>query len=95
MDSEVILHYEQFVMKAKHADKEHLIVFTVPLFEPLPPSYFIRILSDKWLYSETVLPVSFRHLILPEKILSFSDVLDVAVKTETLKWPIATEVFGE
>jgi pre-mRNA-splicing helicase BRR2 len=94
VDSEVILHYEQFVMKMKHSDKEHLVIFTVPLFEPLPPQYFIRVVSDKWLGCETLLPVSFKHLILPEKLLEPSPILDIAVKTAALKWPAAEEILN-
>lgn len=67
VDSEIILHYEQFMLKRKLSDLEHVVVFTVPLFEPLPPNYYIRAISDKWIHSETVISVSFRHLILPEK----------------------------
>lgn len=49
----------------------------VPVFDPLPPLYFIRIVSDRWLGSETVMPVSFRHLILPEKYPPPSELLDL------------------
>lgn len=48
-------------------DQQHLITFTVPLHEPMPPQYFIKVISDRWIQSETVLPVSFKHLILPER----------------------------
>ena len=49
VDSEIILHHEYFLLKAKYASDEHIIKFFVPVFEPLPPQYFIRIVSDKWL----------------------------------------------
>jgi len=49
VDSEIILHHEYFLLKAKYATDEHTIKFFVPVFEPLPPQYFIRIVSDKWL----------------------------------------------
>ncbi|WP_459806231.1 hypothetical protein, partial [Herbidospora sp. RD11066] len=55
----------------------HTLKFFVPVFEPLPPQYFIRIVSDKWLGSETQLPVSFRHLILPEKNPPPTELLDL------------------
>ena len=29
--------------------------------------YFIRVVSDRWINAQTLLPVSFRHLILPDK----------------------------
>ncbi|KAM7028565.1 LOW QUALITY PROTEIN: U5 small nuclear ribonucleoprotein 200 kDa helicase [Acridotheres tristis] len=76
VDSEVILHHEYFLLKAKYAQDEHLVTFFVPVFEPLPPQYFIRVVSDRWLSCETQLPVSFRHLILPEKYPPPTELLD-------------------
>jgi pre-mRNA-splicing helicase BRR2 len=49
----------------------------VPVFEPLPPQYFLRVVSDRWIGSETQLPISFRHLILPEKNLPPTELLDL------------------
>ncbi|KPP72642.1 U5 small nuclear ribonucleoprotein 200 kDa helicase-like [Scleropages formosus] len=77
VDSEVILHHEYFLLKAKYAQDEHLVTFFVPVFEPLPPQYFIRVTSDRWLSCETQLPVSFRHLILPEKYPPPTELLDL------------------
>ncbi|GLH06524.1 Putative U5 small nuclear ribonucleoprotein 200 kDa helicase [Gryllus bimaculatus] len=77
VDSEVILHHEYFLLKAKYATDEHLVKFFVPVFEPLPPQYFLRIVSDRWIGAETQLPVSFRHLILPEKNLPPTELLDL------------------
>lgn len=61
VDSEVILHHEYFLLKAKYAQDEHLITFFVPVFEPLPPQYFIRVVSDRWL-CEYLLSVSPRNI---------------------------------
>uniref|UniRef100_A0A336M1D6 U5 small nuclear ribonucleoprotein 200 kDa helicase n=1 Tax=Culicoides sonorensis TaxID=179676 RepID=A0A336M1D6_CULSO len=77
VDSEVILHHEFFLLKQKYCTDEHLVKFFVPVFEPLPPQYFLRIISDRWIASETQLPVSFRHLILPEKTMPPTELLDL------------------
>ncbi|KAJ8969793.1 hypothetical protein NQ314_001578 [Rhamnusium bicolor] len=77
VDSEVILHHEYFLLKAKYCQDEHLVKFFVPIFEPLPPQYFLRIVSDRWIGAETQLPVSFRHLILPEKNFPPTELLDL------------------
>ncbi len=37
----------------------------------------VQVVSDKWLQCETVLPVSFRHLILPEKYPPPTELLDL------------------
>jgi pre-mRNA-splicing helicase BRR2 len=67
VDGEHILHHEYFVLKQRYAEEEHFVSFTVPLFEPLPPNYYVTVVADRWLHCETKLPVSFKHLILPEK----------------------------
>jgi pre-mRNA-splicing helicase BRR2 len=77
VDSEVILHHEFFLLKSKYASDEHAVEFFVPVFDPLPPQYFIRVVSDSWIGSETQLPVSFRHLILPEKNPPPTELLDL------------------
>ncbi|XP_065880801.1 DExH-box ATP-dependent RNA helicase DExH12-like [Euphorbia lathyris] len=76
-DGEYILHHEYFMLKKQYVDEDHTLNFTVPIYEPLPPQYFIRVVSDKWLGSQTVLPVSFRHLILPEKYPPPTELLDL------------------
>ncbi|KAG7298292.1 hypothetical protein JYU34_017890 [Plutella xylostella] len=77
VDSEVILHHEMFLLKSKYCEQEHTVTIYVPLFEPPPPQYFLRIVSDRWIGSETQLPVSFRHLILPEKSAPPTELLDL------------------
>jgi len=77
VDGEAILHHEYFLLKAKYSQDEHAVRFFVPVFEPLPPQYFIKIVSDRWLHSETQLPVSFRYLLLPEKNPPPTELLDL------------------
>ncbi|KAF3549948.1 hypothetical protein DY000_02009797, partial [Brassica cretica] len=76
-DCEKILHHECFLLKKQYISEDHTLTFTVPIFEPLPPQYFVRVVSDKWLGSQTVLPVSFRHLVLPEKHPPPTELLDL------------------
>ncbi|KAH6769435.1 U5 small nuclear ribonucleoprotein helicase [Perilla frutescens var. frutescens] len=76
-DGEQILHHEYFMLKKQYIDEDHTLNFTVPIYEPLPPQYFINVVSDRWLGSQTVLPVSFRHLILPEKYPPPTELLDL------------------
>lgn len=76
-DGEYILYHEYFLLKKQYIDEDHTLNFTVPIYEPLPPQYFIRVVSDRWLGSQSVLPVSFRHLILPEKYPPPTELLDL------------------
>jgi pre-mRNA-splicing helicase BRR2 len=76
-DSEIILHNEIFVLKKKNAEKDHRLSFIVPMIEPKPPQYFIRVVSEKWLNCERLLPISFKHTILPEKFPPHTGLLDL------------------
>ncbi|KAJ0262500.1 DExH-box ATP-dependent RNA helicase DExH13 [Hirschfeldia incana] len=76
-DGERILYHEYFLLKKQYLDDDHTLNFTVPILEPLPSQYFIRVVSEKWLGSLTVLPISFRHLILPEKYPPPTELLDL------------------
>lgn len=48
-DSENLLHSEYFLLKkaiveaSVKENKDHTITFTVPISEPLPPQYFVRV----------------------------------------------------
>lgn len=53
------------------------LVFTIPISEPLPTQYMIKVASDRWLGCERSEPVSFRHLILPEQHPPNTDLLDL------------------
>lgn len=45
--SEVILHNEFFLLKARYAADEHMLKFFVPVYEPLSPHYFLRYENEK------------------------------------------------
>ncbi|KAL1375622.1 hypothetical protein pipiens_004616 [Culex pipiens pipiens] len=96
VDSEVILHHEYFLLKYKYCQDDHLVKFFVLVFEPLPPQYFLRIVSDRWIGAETQLPVSFRHLILPEKNLPPTELLDLQpLPISALREPRFEELYAD
>lgn len=76
-NTETILHAELFVLKKQYAGETHFVSFSVPMFEPMPPMYFIKVISDRWIGSEAVLPVSFQRLILPERNPRETELLDL------------------
>ena len=80
-DGESILCHDQFLLRKSYAESEmneHLVEFTVPITEkPMPPNYFISVVSDRWMHSETKLAVSFQKLILPEKFPAHTPLLDL------------------
>ena len=66
-DNELLLHVDQFLLKRAHATFSHDLDFTVTLTDPLPANYFVAVVSDRWIASETRLALSFKNLHLPEK----------------------------
>ncbi|CAI7914180.1 unnamed protein product, partial [Closterium sp. NIES-54] len=67
-ENEHIYHTEYFILSKKMmAQGTHTLTFTIPIFEPLPPQYYVRAISDNWLSSSSTHTISFHHLILPER----------------------------
>jgi len=77
VNCENILHHEYFSLKSSASEDDHALVFSVPILEPLSPAYFIRVISDSWLHSESVLPISFDKMILPAKFPAPTELLDL------------------
>ena len=68
----------------------------VPLFDPLPPQYFIKVISDRWLQAEHVIPVSFKNLILPEKYAAPTPLLDMHPRlTSELDFEEAAQIYED
>ncbi|KAI0070649.1 Sec63-domain-containing protein [Panus rudis PR-1116 ss-1] len=77
VDGEIVLFHDQFILRQRYSQDDHNLTLTVPMFEPVPPNYYISVVSDRWLHAETRLPISFKHLILPEKFPQPTPLLDL------------------
>ena len=53
------------------------LIFTIPIQEPYPTQYLIRVVSDRYLGCSQTFPVSFKNLILPEDYPPHTDLLDL------------------
>jgi pre-mRNA-splicing helicase BRR2 len=88
-DGEEILFHDQFILRREFAQGEvtdHIMEFTVPISDPIPPHYFLQIISDRWMHSETKVAVSFQKLILPERFPPHTPLLDIQrVPVQALK----------
>lgn len=79
-DGEKILFHDQFLLRKEYATaetNEHVVDFTVEITEPMPPNYFITVVSDRWMHAESKLALSFQKLILPEKFPAPTPLLDL------------------
>ncbi|KAI6657394.1 hypothetical protein LOD99_142 [Oopsacas minuta] len=104
------MYYSEFVSinkKQIRTEEDIELVFTIPIFEPIPAQYLLYAVSDIWLHCETIETLSFKHLVLPEIYPPHSELLDLqplkktALKNEdyesifTFSYfnPIQTQVF--
>ena len=74
------MYYNEFVSISKkqvRSEEDIELVFTIPIFEPIPAQYLLVAISDIWLHSETIETLSFKHLILPEIYPPHSELLDL------------------
>ncbi|XP_050739858.1 activating signal cointegrator 1 complex subunit 3-like [Eriocheir sinensis] len=108
-DTNHMYHHEQFTLTKKQVVRQvdTQLVFTIPIFEPMPTQYYIRAISDRWLNCESTCVVNFRNLILPERHPPHTDLLDLdplpvtALNNSTLEMlypfthfnPIQTQLF--
>jgi len=78
-ENEHIYHTETWILTKKMASERnpHTVAFTIPIFEPLPSQYYVRVLSEHWLHAEAMLPISLKGLILPDKHRTHTELLDL------------------
>ncbi|GAV70037.1 DEAD domain-containing protein/Helicase_C domain-containing protein/Sec63 domain-containing protein [Cephalotus follicularis] len=77
-ENDHIYHSELFTLtKRMTIGEPQKLSFTVPIFEPHPPQYYIRAVSDSWLQSEAFYTISFQNLLLPEAQTSHTELLDL------------------
>ncbi|KMS97778.1 hypothetical protein BVRB_5g123420 [Beta vulgaris subsp. vulgaris] len=77
-ENDHIYHSELFTLSKKAARGEpQKLSFTVPIFEPHPPQYYIRAVSDSWLQSESFYTISLHNLALPDAHTSHTELLDL------------------
>lgn len=67
---------------------------TIPLKEPLPPQYYIRVSNENWLGTNVWIPLSFKHLVLPEHHPPLTELLPLQpLPVQALKNPIYESLY--
>lgn len=94
-NGEKILYTDSFLIRRNYINQEHLIDFTVPVDAPIPPNYFVTLISEKWLHCEYRIPVVLNSLKLPKKFPAPTPLLDLhPVPVTDLKVPEFVEAFN-
>lgn len=79
-DGEDILFHDTFLLRKDYVvseANEHIVDFTVPITDPMPPNYFVSVVSDRWMHAQTRLAIPFQKLILPEKFPAHTELLEL------------------
>ena len=77
-ENEKMYHSETWTMTKKMwREGAQKLAFAVPISEPLPPQYYIRVVSESWLGCESLVAVSFKGLLLPERHPPHTELLDL------------------
>ena len=101
------LHHTHSLTPQVVTGESQELVFAIPISDPLPPQYIVRLTSDRWLGAEATVAISFKHLILPEihpphtKLLDLHPLPVTALKNHSYESlypfsyfnPIQTQVF--
>lgn len=78
-DNNHMYHHEHVSITKKQVMRGEVqnLIFTIPIFEPLPNQYYVRAISDKWLGCESSCVMNFQTLILPERHPPNTDLLNL------------------
>jgi len=57
-------HNEYILFSRRNHPEPTTLEVVVPVFDPMPQQYFIRVVSDSWVGCESLIPVSFRHVLM-------------------------------
>ena len=77
-ETERIYHQETWMLsKSMMKEETHRITFAIPISEPLPSQYIVRVINDSWLGSEASMPISFKRMILPGAMAAHTELLDL------------------
>jgi activating signal cointegrator complex subunit 3 len=73
----MILHHQYLLLKYEDFGSPQVMEFTVPLYDPKPSYYNVRIHSERWLGSESYDKIDLEHIVLPESFPPQTDLLNL------------------
>uniref|UniRef100_A0A914XKB1 Activating signal cointegrator 1 complex subunit 3 n=1 Tax=Plectus sambesii TaxID=2011161 RepID=A0A914XKB1_9BILA len=79
-DENYIYHHDYFLISKKQVDTHEMqrLTFTIPVSDrQMPSQYLVHAASDHWVGPETVVPVSFHNIVLPDQHRPHTDLLNL------------------
>lgn len=101
VDQEHVLFSDTFILRKSQCQRGESFFVTInaPILNPLPPLYFVRLISDRWLHCESKLPISLLKLKLPDECTPPTPLLDLppfSTEAAFTKYPeLVSQVFPE
>ena len=59
-ENEYVYHSEHLLITKRQKDEEHKLEITIPIREPMPPQYYVRVVSDRWVVTLDINAAFFR-----------------------------------
>lgn len=76
-DGHVLLHYDRFNVSRERSDCIFTRSFLVPVYEPCSPTFFISVVSDRWLGCYSSVPISVMRMQTPDLFSTPNELLDL------------------
>ena len=76
-DNDRVYHHEHILISRRSHVSPIDLEVKVPVFDPPPSQYYLYIVSDTWVGCESVTPVLFKHLLLPDREMPYTDLLNI------------------
>ncbi|RHZ82001.1 hypothetical protein Glove_115g19 [Diversispora epigaea] len=86
-------HSEYFILRKKHLGESQKLGFTIAVRDPLPAQLYIKVVSDRWIGAENVLPVSLNNIVLPDHYDEHTELLNLSpIPVSGLKNTVLEEI---
>ncbi len=95
-ENEYVYHSEYYILLKRQKNEIKVFEVTIPVRDPLPPQYYIRVISDVWVGCETVTTVSFQHVMMPTMLANaHTNLMDLHPLPKTaLQNPLFEELYS-
>ena len=72
------IYHHEFITFSRRTYRDPLLLeLSIPAFSPLPAYYHVRVVSDRWVGVEILLPVSLQDVKMPAQAMTHTDLLDL------------------
>eukprot|EP00760_Papus_ankaliazontas_P014016 PhM_4_TR15938/c0_g1_i1/m.286/K12854/SNRNP200, BRR2; pre-mRNA-splicing helicase BRR2 len=93
-DNHHILHQEPFMLRRVNAEREHRLRFFVEVLDPIPPMYYVKLWSERWIGCDTSTPILLQDMHVPTPFPALSELPDLCVSKSDVCAQLPAEMQG-